>query len=330
MKKTTMYISGVLYNSTYIRKLIDAAVQHFGLAGAENNDVHMIQQPKEKRDSKSPYSESVTLKFTEKQGNIFHLVYSLNPLKEEIGFLFYADETVFRKNPSYKKKLREFIMKLVRKIPLTGLIVWLDSHNPSGDPTVAWLIIEKTKNIKSAKEIPIFIKKDITKNQTLLVFVEDPFTIKRKDLIKYNEAYNIEYQHAKKDEALHDVFVLPLDSDERKKATLTLHAVQDESKRWMSISFDGILVQVSYSKHWFTTLRDLDDALNKKGYRILCNGTSLGVWPSGMSVESGQAYWQGLDKSKFVLVSIFEVSDWNEYATREKQREWIGKDTPAL
>jgi len=96
----------------------------------------------------------------------------------------------------------------------------------------------------------------------------------------------------------------------------------------MEIRFEDKIKSVALNKNnVFETLRQLDDELNKEGYKIICNGTSLNVWPAGFCLNMGDgslAYRFGKGE-KAILIKVLEYNDWNEYATKENQKKSINQ-----
>ena len=74
----------------------------------------------------------------------------------------------------------------------------------------------------------------------------------------------------------------------------------------------------------FRTIRNLDETLNKNGLRLLCNATSLDVWPIGLSGSMGSAR-TAVRLPLFEEVSVYEYSPSNKYATREDQLVYMKK-----
>ena len=113
------------------------------------------------------------------------------------------------------------------------------------------------------------------------------------------------------------VFVESLDSTDRIEAEL----IRFSNKGVLKVKFDGVRVESNNERNWFHQIRQLDNQLKKKGYKLICNGTSLGVNCYGFCSNMGdgsKAY-----RYDGYTIPVFEYSLWNKYATEEEQEEFL-------
>lgn len=113
------------------------------------------------------------------------------------------------------------------------------------------------------------------------------------------------------------VFMLPMHSDEKIPAKLMV----DYEKGNLTIKFKEIKKSTKNDRYWFGQLRKLDEELNKIGYRLLCNGTSIGVNCYGFCSNMGDGSKAYLYDARTVVV--FKYSHWNRYSTKKKQSEFL-------
>lgn len=104
--------------------------------------------------------------------------------------------------------------------------------------------------------------------------------------------------------------------------------IKDYNSKELTILFNKKEYKEQFDNNWYNTLRNLDEELNKQGFRIICNGTSKGVYPSGFCTNMGDGslcydYNNHAKVEKLPTVNTFEYSDWNEYVSRQEQEETV-------
>jgi hypothetical protein len=117
----------------------------------------------------------------------------------------------------------------------------------------------------------------------------------------------------------YDVYVIPLDSEEKIPAKL----IDNGQKRLIQISFLDKVLSVDDDNDTlkFWELRDLDEKLNKIGYRLLCNATSIGVDCRGFCISMSMG--TKIRRYDVRTFNVFEYSYWNKYATRKEQIDFF-------
>lgn len=120
-----------------------------------------------------------------------------------------------------------------------------------------------------------------------------------------------------------DVFISRIGKNERIPAKILmdnfLSMYEDLSGKYMYLESMFANEKTSLENDYFATLLELDEKLNKKGYRIICNGTSRDVWPIGNQRD----FYKGLIGCRWLkdgqeVINIFEVSDWIKYCTTKE------------
>ena len=120
--------------------------------------------------------------------------------------------------------------------------------------------------------------------------------------------------------------VYVLDKQENKIKAII---IQTYSPRKLSILFNKQKHEIFFDSNWYETLRNLDNVLNRQGFKILCNGTSKGVYPSGFCTNMGDGstcydFRKHSSVKELLRVNTLEYSDWNEYTNRIEQEISVG------
>lgn len=114
-------------------------------------------------------------------------------------------------------------------------------------------------------------------------------------------------------------------SDGKKKEAI----IKIKEYDFLSIEIGGKTYLVEYKNNAYQTIRHLDLAVNKDGYKILCNGTSKNVVCMGFCAnmaEGYKVYYDNPETKEMEVKDTFDCEDWNEYATFEEQLRTLFKD----
>tara|TARA_Y100000310_G_scaffold345858_1_gene471573 strand:+ start:4192 stop:4851 length:660 start_codon:yes stop_codon:yes gene_type:complete len=143
---------------------------------------------------------------------------------------------------------------------------------------------------------------------------------------KQNKAIGGFLAVSNKEETLfeYDIFII------KNNKQIAVKIIKDIKNNTLELKSKEGNFKVNFDNNWFKTLRLLDNKLNKKDLKILCNGTSKKVLATSfcLNMGDGSSAYRIIEEKKTQLVNILEYSDWNEYATNEEQKTaFFGKET---
>ena len=139
------------------------------------------------------------------------------------------------------------------------------------------------------------------------------------DIFEYSK-WN-EYDNDKINLGEGEVYIQDIKTKKKVKGILRFNYETQE----VGLTFDSEIYRQPLETYThFEIIRNLDEILNKKGLRLICNATSIDVWPIGLSGNMGFGMIAVWLKS-FEHVSCYEYSLWNRYATRKQQEDYMNK-----